>query len=448
MTPEEVKLVDDLAAQAGLVVSNVRLTADLEARLDVIARQAAELRASRQRIVAAQDEERRRLERNIHDGAQQHLVALAVKLRLASGLVTRDPEKARTMLGEIGGQIDEALETLRVAGARDLPAAARDRGHRCRARRAGTTSSDLPVHFHADAWAVPARDRGGRLLLRAGGACRTPRSTRARSAIDVRFAERDGALTFEVADDGAGFDPPANGAGTGLQGMRDRLAVLGGDVALDVRARARARRCADGSRWPRRWRRERPARVALAWDRVAFCVRVHRQRLARVGDPRRRGDRDLDGRGGFLRICLFGHGDDVPGRRRARGRRRPENPIGWLLLAIGVAWMLPSGTTRTRCSSTISRSAGGPLGVLQWLWVPAARAARHLHPPAVPRRTPALPRWRWLGWLTAIALTLSSLVVARSTRGSSIRRRPRRRQPVRHPGVAAVHRSLTLVDPR
>ena len=91
LSPAEDKLLTDLSSQAGVVLSNVRLTADLEARLEQIARQAAELRASRQRIVAAQDAERRRLERNIHDGAQQHLVALAVKLRLARGLVRTDP---------------------------------------------------------------------------------------------------------------------------------------------------------------------------------------------------------------------------------------------------------------------------------------------------------------------------------------------------------------------
>ncbi len=88
LTPIEIKLMDDLAHQAGLVLKNVGLTADLQARLD-------DLRASRQRLVAAQDDERRRLERNLHDGAQQHLVAIKVKLGLVEMLATRDPEKAR-----------------------------------------------------------------------------------------------------------------------------------------------------------------------------------------------------------------------------------------------------------------------------------------------------------------------------------------------------------------
>src|SRR5256885_11017246 len=108
VTPVEEKLLTDLAAQAGQVLRNVRLTADLQARLEQISQQAAELRESRQRIVAAQDAERRRLERNIHDGAQQHLVALAVKLRLAATLATRDAERARPSVDGLRRQTRDA----------------------------------------------------------------------------------------------------------------------------------------------------------------------------------------------------------------------------------------------------------------------------------------------------------------------------------------------------
>ncbi|HEU4356277.1 MAG TPA: histidine kinase dimerization/phosphoacceptor domain-containing protein, partial [Actinomycetota bacterium] len=98
LDPSKERLVADLAAQAGPVFRNMRLI--------------EELRASRQRLVAAQDEERRKLERNIHDGAQQQLVALAVKLRLAQGLVARDPEKAATMLGDLQSEAQTTLEDL------------------------------------------------------------------------------------------------------------------------------------------------------------------------------------------------------------------------------------------------------------------------------------------------------------------------------------------------
>src|SRR5436309_15300099 len=93
ITPAEDKLLADVAGQAGLVLRNVRLIEDL--------------RASRQRLVAAQDEERRKLERNIHDGAQQQLVALAVKANLAEQLAERDPAKTRVLTAEMKAEAQD-----------------------------------------------------------------------------------------------------------------------------------------------------------------------------------------------------------------------------------------------------------------------------------------------------------------------------------------------------
>jgi signal transduction histidine kinase len=231
VNPEEIKLIDDLAAQAGLVISNVRLTADLEARLEVITRQAVELRASRQRIVAAQDEERRRLERNIHDGAQQHLVALAVKLRLARGLLSRDPEKARTMLEETGDQVDEALATLHALALGIYPPRLESDGVAA-ALMARYASSDLPVRFNADGIGRYPLDTETAVYFCVLEALQNAAKYATAGSIDVTFSERNGALTFEVSDDGVGFDAAAGRNGTGLDGMRDRLAVLGGDVSL------------------------------------------------------------------------------------------------------------------------------------------------------------------------------------------------------------------------
>jgi signal transduction histidine kinase len=106
LTPVEEKLLTDLASQAGLVLKNVGLTDQLLQRLE-------DLRASRQRLVAAQDDERRRLERNLHDGAQQNLVAIKVKLGLAEMLAGSDAGKSRALLLELQADADEALETLR-----------------------------------------------------------------------------------------------------------------------------------------------------------------------------------------------------------------------------------------------------------------------------------------------------------------------------------------------
>src|SRR2546422_11122992 len=99
ITRTQTKLLADLASQAGLVLRNARLI--------------EELRASRQRLVSAQDEERRRIERDIHDGAQQQLVAMAVKLRLAESLVEKDPRNLQAMLAELQAQTGETLQDLR-----------------------------------------------------------------------------------------------------------------------------------------------------------------------------------------------------------------------------------------------------------------------------------------------------------------------------------------------
>jgi len=106
LTPVEQALMDDLAQQAGLVLRNVRLTAELIQRLD-------ELRASRRRLVAAQDDERRRLERNLHDGAQQNLVALRIKVNLVGMTMDKDPARARALVEEVKADADETLSTLR-----------------------------------------------------------------------------------------------------------------------------------------------------------------------------------------------------------------------------------------------------------------------------------------------------------------------------------------------
>src|SRR5205085_12582925 len=114
VTTAEQRLTDDLAAQAGLVFRNFRLIEDL--------------RSSRQGLVTAQDEERRRLERNLHDGAQQQLVALAVRLKLARSLAPKDPGKADELLGELEREIGQALEDLRDLARGIYPPLLADRG--------------------------------------------------------------------------------------------------------------------------------------------------------------------------------------------------------------------------------------------------------------------------------------------------------------------------------
>ena len=223
-TPVEETLVRDLAAQAGQVLRNVRLTAELQARLREIAAQAVELRASRQRIVAAQDAERRRLERNIHDGAQQHLVALAVKLRLAATLVKKDPENARRSIHDLQGQIGAALNTLGDL-ARDIyPPILHELGLVAALRAHATVTAggigryDPEVEAAVYFCCLEA-------LQNAAKHART-------SDVRIQLEQRDGSLHFAVVDDGLGFDPEAVATSSGLQNMKDRVASIGGRVEV------------------------------------------------------------------------------------------------------------------------------------------------------------------------------------------------------------------------
>ena len=137
-----------------------------------------ELRASRRRLVAAQDDERRRLERNIHDGAQQQLVALQRQAAARRGLIERDPAKARELLSQLQARHDRGARGPARPRARDLPAAARRPGARGRARGAGAQVAGPGRGRGRRGRPVPAGGRGGRLLLRARGAATTSRSTR------------------------------------------------------------------------------------------------------------------------------------------------------------------------------------------------------------------------------------------------------------------------------
>ena len=224
-TPVEEKLLNDLAAQAGQVLRNVRLTSELQARLDEISAQAIELRASRQRIVSVQDAERRRLERNIHDGAQQHLVALAVKLRLAATLARRDPAKARQSLKELETQTAEARQTLRDLAQGIYPAALRE----------GGLVEALGPHAEVSAHGVgrydPEIEAGVYFSCLEAVQNATKYAKAARVRVDLR--QQNGHLLFSVIDDGVGFDPKAASGGTGVQNMKDRVASLGGRLSLE-----------------------------------------------------------------------------------------------------------------------------------------------------------------------------------------------------------------------
>ena len=225
LTPIEEKLLSDLAHQAGLVLRNVRLTADRQARLD-------DLRASRQRLVAAQDSERRRLERNLHDGAQQHLVAIKVKLGLVEMLSTRDPERAKATIVDLKHDADEALETLRDLARGIYPPLLAEKGLAA-ALRSQAGKATLPVRVEADGVARYPQEIEAALYFCTLEALQNVQKYAAASAVDVCVSESNGQVCIQVTDDGQGFDVIAATRGAGLTNMEDRLDALGGTLELE-----------------------------------------------------------------------------------------------------------------------------------------------------------------------------------------------------------------------
>ncbi|HEX2030527.1 MAG TPA: histidine kinase [Actinomycetota bacterium] len=217
LTPTQESLLSDLAGQAGLVLRNVRLI--------------EELRASRKRLVAAQDEERRRLERNIHDGAQQQLVALAVKLRLVETTAARDPEKAATMAGQVKAELQAALEDLRDLARGIYPPLLADKGLPA-ALEAQARKSALPVEVHPDGVGRYPPEAEAAVYFCVLEALQNAAKYAEASRIDVRLEAADGELRFKVADDGRGFDPATTPLGSGLRNMADRLEALGGSLQI------------------------------------------------------------------------------------------------------------------------------------------------------------------------------------------------------------------------
>jgi signal transduction histidine kinase len=217
LTPAGTKLLEDLASQAGLVLRNVRLI--------------EELRTSRQRLVTAQDEERRRLERDLHDGAQQRIVAIALVLRMARGLV--DPEMDAALgqrLDQASEELTRALSELREFARGIHPAILTELGLvpalQSLAERStvpatveATIDGRLPAPVEATAYFVVSE-----ALANVGKYAKA-------TAVTVRADALNGMLSLEIADDGVGGADPSRGSG--LRGLGDRVAAVDGTLGVE-----------------------------------------------------------------------------------------------------------------------------------------------------------------------------------------------------------------------
>jgi PAS domain S-box-containing protein len=188
-----------------------------------------EIRASRSRIVAAADEARRKLERNLHDGAQQRLVALSVSLRLAEGKLHDDPDGARLILSAARDELAAALDELRELARGIHPAVLTDRGLRA-AIEAMLTRFPLPVELELPEERLPAPVEAAAYYVISEALTNVVKYAQA-SVVEVRVSEHDEQVTVAVSDNGVGGADAEQG--TGLRGLADRVAALDGALLVE-----------------------------------------------------------------------------------------------------------------------------------------------------------------------------------------------------------------------
>ena len=233
LSPVEERLFRGLAAQAGLVLETVRLEAELSQRLVELSERSDELRAARERVIDAQDAERMRLERDLHDGAQQNLVALAVNLQLASAHLVDDPSRAARILDEQSAAAQRAIASLTELSRGLYPPLLAEQGL-VPALRQIATPRDLPVEVTAEPFVRPAARVEEALYFSCLEAVQNAAKHAGASHLRVHICPTspiDG-VQVSVADDGTGFDAAGSTAGRGLTNMRDRIDAVGGTVTI------------------------------------------------------------------------------------------------------------------------------------------------------------------------------------------------------------------------
>ncbi|HEX4016761.1 MAG TPA: histidine kinase, partial [Frankiaceae bacterium] len=233
-TEDDERPLVELARQLGLALHNVRLDSALQASLAELAQRNEELQASRLRIVQAADESRRAIERNLHDGAQQHLVALAVKLGLAAQIAEDgDTETVMSLVTDLRGDVQTTIGELRELAHGIYPPLLRDRGLG-EALRAAASRSPLPCAVE-----VKTEHRFPEEVEAAVYFCCLEAMQNAGkhagdgAQLTVQIADAPGTLCVEVADDGAGFDASVAELGHGFVNMRDRLGAIGAELDVD-----------------------------------------------------------------------------------------------------------------------------------------------------------------------------------------------------------------------
>lgn len=226
LTIQDQAALDDFASHAGIVMRNLRLTQELRHKL-------SELQESRRRIVCAQDFERRGMERDIHDGAQQQLVSMSVKLGLARSTLARSPEKAAEVLDDLRRDTGEVSETLRDLARGLFPPILQERG----------LASAIQAHVDRTGPGVLVQDElgGARFALETEAnvyfvireILRNAAEHAPGAEVSVRLVTGDGRLEFSVEDSGPGLHQNLGSDGSALKKIQDRLEALGGTLRID-----------------------------------------------------------------------------------------------------------------------------------------------------------------------------------------------------------------------
>ena len=234
-TDEDDRVLTELARQAGLAFHNSQLDSALQTTLDALRKQADELRESRARIVASGDAERRRVERDLHDGAQQHLVALAINLRLARDIVAEDPDGAGEMLGQLADDVQLTIKELRELAHGIYPPLLADNGlGDALAAAASRNPLKVVVTVADDIGRYPAEVEAA-IYFSCLEALQNAAKHAGDATVELRLWTESGGLLFSVTDDGPGFDPAVARRGHGFVNMADRLGAIGGTVRWDSR---------------------------------------------------------------------------------------------------------------------------------------------------------------------------------------------------------------------
>jgi signal transduction histidine kinase len=223
------RVLADLAREVGLAFHNMRLDAALQTTLEELRKQAEDLRESRARIVATGDAERRRVERNLHDGAQQRLVALAVNLRLARDVVTDDPAAGAEMLDQLVTEVQATVQELRELAHGIYPPLLVD-GGLLPALRAAATRSPLDVAVVADGLGRYPTEVEAAVYFCCLEALQNAAKHAPGSSVEVSLVEEAGGLVFSVVDDGPGYNAEVARRGHGFVNMADRVGAIGGTV--------------------------------------------------------------------------------------------------------------------------------------------------------------------------------------------------------------------------